>query len=86
MEPGRRAFAIAEPVAGRWVSALRALFGFNYEGVIHDDDIELDQVVLAGFRLSVATGTSAAASPTPSSGETRAPKMGRSTFRWLRRR
>jgi hypothetical protein len=67
-------------------AALRALFGFNYEGVIHDDDIDLDQVVLAGFRLSAATGTSAAASPTPSCGETRAPKMGRSTFRWLRRR
>ncbi len=57
-------------------AALRALFGFNYEGVIHDDDIDLDQVVLAGFRLSAATGTSAAASPTPSCGETRAPKMG----------
>jgi hypothetical protein len=29
--------------------ALRALFGFNYEGPIHDDDPDLESVVLAGY-------------------------------------
>ncbi|WP_410785633.1 DUF6928 family protein [Kribbella sp. C-35] len=33
-------------------AALRQLFGFNYEGWIQDDDPELEDVVLAGYRLS----------------------------------
>jgi hypothetical protein len=32
--------------------ALRSLFGFTYEGVVQDDDPELDEIVLAGYRLS----------------------------------
>jgi hypothetical protein len=32
--------------------ALRNLFGFNYEGWIVDDDPDLEQVLLAGYRLS----------------------------------
>jgi hypothetical protein len=31
--------------------ALRALFGFNYEGLYHDDDPDLDAFVLAGFAV-----------------------------------
>jgi hypothetical protein len=34
--------------------ALRTLFGFNYEGVHRDDDPDLFNVVLAGFRLTPA--------------------------------
>jgi Family of unknown function (DUF6928) len=30
-------------------AALRALFGFNYEGRVHADDLDLEQIVLAGF-------------------------------------
>lgn len=33
-------------------AALRNLFGFNYEGWLQDDDPDLDEVVLAGYRLS----------------------------------
>jgi hypothetical protein len=33
-------------------AALRNLFGFNYEGWVQDDDPELEEVVLAGYRLS----------------------------------
>jgi hypothetical protein len=32
-------------------AALRALFGFNYEGRVRDDDIDLERIVLAGFAL-----------------------------------
>ena len=32
-------------------SALRTLFGFNYEGFIHDDDVDLEAIVLAGYRV-----------------------------------
>jgi hypothetical protein len=31
--------------------ALRALFGFNYEGLIHDDDPDLENIMLAGFAV-----------------------------------
>jgi hypothetical protein len=31
--------------------ALRALFGFNFEGLYHDDDPDLDNIVLAGFTV-----------------------------------
>ncbi|MEV8374663.1 hypothetical protein AB0P21_18120 [Kribbella sp. NPDC056861] len=31
--------------------ALRALFGFNYEGYLLDGDPELDEIVLAGYQL-----------------------------------
>jgi uncharacterized protein DUF6928 len=31
--------------------ALRALFGFNYEGLCQDDDPDLEQIALAGFAL-----------------------------------
>jgi len=30
-------------------AALRALFGFNYEGPCRDDDLDLERIVLAGF-------------------------------------
>lgn len=33
-------------------AALRALFGFNYEGVWQDDDPELEDIVLAGYRVT----------------------------------
>jgi hypothetical protein len=36
--------------------ALRALFGFNYEGFIHDDDPDLENIVLAGFILEEGPG------------------------------
>lgn len=32
-------------------TALRALFGFNYEGWQHDDDPDLAEIVLAGFTV-----------------------------------
>ncbi|WP_101831065.1 DUF6928 family protein [Frankia canadensis] len=32
--------------------ALRALFGFIYEGYVEDDDPDLDEIVLAGYRLA----------------------------------
>jgi hypothetical protein len=32
--------------------ALRALFGFNYEGMIEDDDPDLESITLAGFEVS----------------------------------
>ncbi|WP_433174731.1 DUF6928 family protein [Actinoallomurus sp. CA-150999] len=31
--------------------ALRALFGFNYEGLYHDDDPNLEDIVLMGFAI-----------------------------------
>jgi hypothetical protein len=30
---------------------LRALFGFNYEGLYHDDDPDLENIVLSGFTV-----------------------------------
>ncbi|HUQ60552.1 DUF6928 family protein [Lentzea sp.] len=33
-------------------AALRALFGFNYEGVYEDDDPALEEIVLAGFAVT----------------------------------
>ena len=33
-------------------AALRALFGFNYEGPLEDDDPDLDEIVLAGFAVT----------------------------------
>lgn len=33
-------------------AALRALFGFNYEGVIQDDDPDLEEIVLAGYAVT----------------------------------
>lgn len=33
-------------------AALRALFGFNYEGAYEDDDPELEDVVLAGYAVT----------------------------------
>ncbi|MFJ5987411.1 DUF6928 family protein [Lentzea sp. NPDC092896] len=33
-------------------AALRALFGFNYEGAYEDDDPELEAVVLAGYAVT----------------------------------
>jgi len=38
-------------------AALRALFGFNYEGLCHDDDPDLEQVALAGFALQPTLGS-----------------------------
>lgn len=37
-------------------SALRSLFGFNYEGLEHDDDPDLEEVVLAGFLVRPGPG------------------------------
>jgi hypothetical protein len=34
--------------------ALRALFGFNYEGLYRDDDPDLESIVLAGFTVHLA--------------------------------
>ena len=36
--------------------ALRALFGFNYEGFIRDDDPDLENIVLAGFTVHPIQG------------------------------
>jgi hypothetical protein len=36
--------------------ALRALFGFNYEGLYHDDDPDLENIVLAGFTVHPIDG------------------------------
>ncbi|MEV6244224.1 hypothetical protein [Lentzea sp. NPDC051838] len=33
-------------------AALRSLFGFNYEGVIEDDDPDLEEIVLAGYAVT----------------------------------
>ncbi|MCG8924412.1 hypothetical protein [Lentzea sp. CC55] len=33
-------------------AALRALFGFNYEGEWHDDDPDLEKIVLAGYAVT----------------------------------
>jgi hypothetical protein len=33
---------------------LRSLFGFNYEGIYHDDDPDLWSVVLAGFTVTAS--------------------------------
>ena len=30
---------------------LRGLFGFNYEGLYHDDDPDLENIVLSGFTV-----------------------------------
>lgn len=37
-------------------AALRALFGFNYEGLWRDDDFDLERIVLAGFALQPIVG------------------------------
>jgi hypothetical protein len=36
--------------------ALRALFGFNYEGAVRDDDIDLESIPLAGFAVRRPSG------------------------------
>lgn len=36
--------------------ALRALFGFNYEGLCRDDDPDLESIVLAGFTVHPVPG------------------------------
>lgn len=38
-------------------AALRALFGFNYEGIQHDGDPDLERIVLAGFALQPSAGS-----------------------------
>lgn len=37
--------------------ALRALFGFNFEGVYLNDDPDLERIVLAGFEVQPTAGT-----------------------------
>lgn len=38
-------------------AALRALFGFNYEGLCHDGDPDLERIALAGFALQPIAGS-----------------------------
>jgi hypothetical protein len=38
-------------------AALRALFGFNYEGLCRDGDPDLEQIALAGFALQPTLGS-----------------------------
>lgn len=38
-------------------AALRALFGFNYKGLYHDDDPNLERIALAGFALQPTLGS-----------------------------